>query len=79
MNIVKYPTFIHFLPYKLSSFSNPPNSEKYISFRVEDNTNAFQTVYSKGWKDKLKHNEDIGIQTITVDSEGAELEISTGF
>ena len=49
MNIVKYPTFIHFLPYKLSSVSSP-NSEKYISFkvRVEDNISAFQTVYSKG-------------------------------
>ena len=43
MSIVKYPTFIHFLSYKLSSFSNSSNSEKSISFKVkiEDSTNDF--------------------------------------
>ena len=45
-NIVKYPIVTHFLPYKLSSFLSPPNSGKYISFKlkVEDTTNAFQTI-----------------------------------
>lgn len=45
-NIEKYPILIYFLIYKLSNFSSP-NSEKHISFKVEDNSNASQTVYPR--------------------------------
>ena len=43
MSRAKYPTFIHFLSYKLSGFSNSSDSEKYASFKVkiEDSSNAF--------------------------------------